>query len=270
MDWHRILPRTGAFTQADFDSALEIRLRLGQPLQLCCRGGIRMGSSPLTKDELQSALLALCGHSLAHREAAMAEGYIALPGGHRLGICGERDGESLLALSSLCIRIAHQVKDAAGDIFPTVYGKNTLILGPPGSGKTTLLRDLVRRTAEHMQVALVDSRGEIAAAFQGQPQLDVGPLCDVMTGGKKEDMMLQMLRSMRPDMMATDEIGTEGDGAALFEISRCGVGLMTTAHARNVQDAKERKTLSALMEHQIFTYALVLDRPGMPPRVVAL
>lgn len=270
MDWHRMLPCDGAFTQEEINQAYEVRLRCGQPVQITGPSGKKQGTRPLSPEQIRLTLLALCGHSLAHREEALTQGFLPLPGGHRLGICGERSGADLLSPSSLCIRIAHPVLHAARDIFPLVEGKNVLILGPPGSGKTTLLRDLVRRTAQRMQVALADTRGEIAACFQGVPQMDVGPLCDVMSGGQKEEMMIMMLRSMNPQMIATDEIGTDADAKALLEISRCGVSILATAHARNLQEAKEREMLKNLLENRIFSHCVVLEKPGKAPAVIKL
>lgn len=270
MDWHRILPQAGAFTADEMDRAWEVRLRCGQPVQLVGPDGIKTVGPALQGEQLNLALLALCGHSLAHREAAIAQGFLPLPGGHRLGICGERSGHRLLALGSLCVRIAHQVKGCALPLFPRLYRQNVLVLGPPGSGKTTLLRDIVRITAQDTQVALHDARGEIAAAFQGLPQLDVGPLCDVMTGGRKDEIMLQMLRSMNPQIIATDELGTAEDAHAVMEISRCGVGIIATAHARSPEDIQGRPSLAPLMENRIFTYAVLLDSPQTAPRILPL
>lgn len=270
MDWHQALPPDGAVTKEEIEEAFEVRLRCGYPLQLISPRGIRKGSFPLTQEHIRLALLALCGHSISHREEALSQGFLPLPGGHRLGVCGERSNHLLLAPSSLCIRIARPIPHAAKDIFPLIRGKNVLILGPPGSGKTTLLRDLVRRTAGEMQVSVVDTRGEIAACFQGTPQMDVGPMCDVMTGGRKDEMMIMMLRSMCPQMMATDELGTEEEALAVMEISRCGVGVMATAHARDAEDAKSRKGLSLLMENRIFSHCILLSHPLAPARVVAL
>lgn len=270
MDWHHALPPDGAFTNAEIMDAFEVRLRCGAPLQITGPWGIRKGSYSLTQEHIRLTLLSLCGHSLAHREQALSQGYLPLPGGHRLGVCGERSGNLLLTISSLCIRIARPIPHAARNIFPLVKGKNVLILGPPGSGKTTLLRDLVRRTAAEMQVALVDTRGEIAACFQGKPQMDVGTLCDVMTGGRKDEMMIMMLRSMCPQMISTDELGTKEEALAVMEISRCGVGVMATAHAKDAEDAKDRKALSLLMENHIFSHCILLSHPLQPPKVIAL
>ena len=65
--------------------------------------------------------------------------------------------------------------------------QNTLIFAPPGAGKTTLLRDLVRGlsdgvAAPPLRLAVADERGEIAAMWQGAPQMYVGRHTDILDG----------------------------------------------------------------------------------------
>lgn len=270
MDWHLIVPREGAFTEDELAKAYEVRLRCGQPMQASGPFGIRRGTHPLCADELLLAVQTLCGHSLARHENALRQGFIPLPGGHRMGVCGEMREGGILCFSAVCIRLAHEVKEAAREVFPLIRRKSVLLLGPPGSGKTTLLRDIIRRTARDTQVALADSRGEIAACFQGMPQLDVGPFCDVMTGGEKGEMMMTLLRSMNPQMIATDELGGPMDAAALMDMQRCGVGVMATAHAASPEEAMRRPTLAPLFSNRIFSHVIVLEKPGKAPRVIPL
>lgn len=265
-----MVPWEGALTKEDTDSAYEIRLRCGKPMQATGPWGIRTGTFPLTPQHIHLAAQALCGHSLANHEAALRQGYVPLPGGHRMGVCGRQTSEGLVFFSSLCVRIAREIKTAAAAVHPLVHGKSVLIIGPPGSGKTTLLRDLIRRTALTMQVSVADTRGEIAACFQGAPQLDVGAFCDVMTGGEKGEMMMQLLRCMQPDMIATDELGSPADAWALMEMQRCGVGVIATAHAATLEEARQRAVLDELFQRRIFSHCLLLEKPEKAPRLVQL
>ncbi len=270
MDWHLIIPREGAFTKAEEDTAYEVRLRAGRPMQMTGPYGTREGTLPLTPEQLRLAAQALTGHTLSRQEKALQEGYLSLPGGHRMGVCGHRSREGMYVFSSLCVRMAHEVKTAGEEVFPLVKGRNVLILGPAGSGKTTLLRDLIRRSARDMQVAVADTRGEIAACFQGEPQLDVGKQCDVMTGGEKGEAMLMMLRSMAPQVMAADEIGNEMDTRALMEMRRSGVHILSTAHAATLEEARQRSTLAPLFREKIFDFCILLSSPGQKPRLIPL
>ena len=141
-------------------------------------------------------------------------------------------------------------------------------MGPNGSGKTTLLRDLIRLHSEAgISVGVADERGEIAGCFQGAPQLDVGPCCDVITGGNKAEALRLLLRAMSPRMLATDELGAPGEIAALAEALRWGVRLLATVHGGGFCDLRRRKTLSPLLGPGGFEQVVVLRGVGVPPEI---
>ena len=96
----------------------------------------------------------MCGYSVHSNSAAAASGFISLAHGHRAGVCGTavmaESGtvKSFRDISSVNLRIAHEVPGAADEIYPSVFSHgivSAIIAGPPLSGKTTLLRDLARR-----------------------------------------------------------------------------------------------------------------------------
>lgn len=112
---------------------------------------------------------------------------------------------------------------------------STLILSPPGGGKTTLLRECVRRLSDQgLRISLMDERGEIAAVQNRTPQFDVGANTDIMTGGQKAACCMMLLRAMRPDVLAFDEISAPEDIEAIRIAAGCGVALLATAHAQSV------------------------------------
>ena len=142
----------------------EVRLRVGRPAVLTTANGnlflsLRGVASPvcnapvvLIPDELRAIYLKLCRRSVYAREHELAEGYVTYSG-CRAGICGEavRDGDNVTGfrnITSINIRIAHEVKGAAAELVRQVIKdgrvKPTLIVAPPGGGKTTMLRDLAR------------------------------------------------------------------------------------------------------------------------------
>ncbi|MDR0294026.1 MAG: stage III sporulation protein AB, partial [Oscillospiraceae bacterium] len=175
--------------------AEEIRLRAGQTLTV---GAAREYAAGVTvmAEELTRTLENVSQGSLHTVLESLRHGFVTLPGGHRLGVCGSaavKDGSvaHIRDISSLCVRIAREKKGIAGKLLPALlsFGKlpNTLILSPPGAGKTTLLRDLVRVISdgtlpvpdggEHqaarpvaiapMRVSVADERGELAACYGG-------------------------------------------------------------------------------------------------------
>lgn len=124
-------------------------------------------------------------------------------------------------ISGLNIRVAHEVKGCADILYSrcTRMGKliPTLIISPPGCGKTTLLRDMIRKISDEGQtVGVVDERSEIGACYQGVAQNDLGIQTDIMDACEKGQGMNMLIRSMAPDVIAVDEIGSKEDVEALF------------------------------------------------------
>jgi len=144
---------------------------------------------------------------------------------------------------------------------------STLILAPPGLGKTTLLRDVYNRFSDGdgcqpLRVSLADERGEVAACFEGVPQLWVGRRTDVMEGCPKAQGLLLLLRAMNPQMLAADEITAPEDVQALELAAGCGAVLLATAHGRDRSDLLRRPVYRRLLEAGIFERLVLIRRAG--------
>ena len=132
MDWQSIVPMERALKNTDLSRAREVRLRPGQPLQALLPGGVWQGVHPLTTSEILQAAQALSGYALAARTQELRQGFIPLAGGHRLGVCGRMGPGGMTEISSLCVRMAHEIRGVGAAIFPQVRNRSTLIAGPPG------------------------------------------------------------------------------------------------------------------------------------------
>ena len=141
---------------------------------------------------------------------------------------------------------------------------HTLIAAPPGVGKTTYLRDLIRllsgEEAAGRNITVVDERYEIAAGVHGVPQNDLGMRTDVISGCRKEEAMLLALRTMKPDIIAVDELGGERDDLAVDRIVTCGVRLLATAHAGSMEQLWQQRRHRVWMERQIFQRYVFLKK----------
>ena len=256
-----LLPYAGAIAKAR-----EIRIRVGQPVLLRGEKDLRV---PLEPDEQQvrSLLLAFCDQALYARQEELSQGYLTLPYGHRVGVCGHMAldcarRQALVQVQALNVRIARQVPcdgRAMAAAMPGGAPRSTLVLSAPGLGKTTLLRELARSLSRKgAQVAIADERGELAACVRGVPQLDVGPCTDVMDNMAKAEAIRLLTRSMAPDVVVSDEIGGEADADALLDARRCGVQVLCSAHAASFAQARRRQAVEPLLRAGIFDRIVVL------------
>lgn len=266
----------------------EIRLRAGRPIILhmegreryLTAGGKITESFPnariVAEKELEEMLEHICHYSPYAFEEELRRGFVTVAGGHRVGVAGqavlEADGSvrTLKNISFINIRVSHQMKGAADRVLPEIYEqgrlKSALIISPPGCGKTTLLRDLIRQVSDGnawgrgMTVGVVDERSELAGSFLGRPQNDMGMRTDVLDGCPKESGMLLLLRSMSPQVIAIDELGSDGEFRALGQASACGCRILATVHGEDRGDVERRFGRDSIFWEKIFDLFLILGK----------
>ncbi len=234
-----------ALARLDRSRLEELRLRVGRaPGAVIAGREQELPLPPSSRSQLEQLVGAASGHSSF---AALGEGYLTLPGGHRLGFCGSavvKDGQiaHFRQLSSLSLRLARQVTGVAEPVLRAGPLRNTLLIGPPGCGKTTALRDLIRLCADRLghRVAVADERGELGAVREGMPGFDLGRQTDILTGGPRSAALELLLRVMNPTVLAMDEIVSEAERQALLHAARCGVILLATAHAADPAELRSR------------------------------
>lgn len=258
----------------------EIRLRCGH-MASCLIGGqeriIPCGIKGFYVEPscLEAIVNRATGYSRYASGEQLRQGFVTLPGGHRLGICGqavcdERGVRTLRELSSVNLRIAgrHRGSGAQACAFVRRFPASTLIAGPPGCGKTTLLRELIRTVSDGMgqRVGVVDERFELAAFQDGLPGFDLGRMTDVLSGAKKHEGVYMLLRTMNPDWIAVDEITEDRDVDALLRSSFCGVRLLASAHVFSRDDLTSRPLYARMCELGLFENLILMDkRHGVRP-----
>ena len=274
----------------------EIRLRCQEPLLL------KVGEQDFTLDkqgrlsedlstgfrvggeDIYRAIASISDNSLYAFEEEIRRGFITVAGGHRVGLAGQvvLQGDSVKTIkdfSSICFRIAREVKDCALSLIPYINAGrsnatvNTLIISPPRCGKTTILRDLARilssgsKRSPARNVVIIDERSELAGSYRGIPQLNVGPRTDVLDSCPKALGMIMALRSLSPQVLITDEIGRREDVEAIQECVNAGVAVISSVHASTVDELQKRPVMQELLLTRAFKLAVILSRQGGPGHI---
>ncbi len=267
----------------------EIRLRSGNPINIYLKGkdyfvtqdgsltkNIEKGLL-VNREHINNTFQLISNYSVYAFEEEIKNGFITLKGGHRVGIGGKvlygaRGIETIRDISSLNIRIAREKIGVSDKIIPYVLDypntiHNTLIISPPQCGKTTLLRDLIRSLSDGsyfagkkgFKIGVIDERSELAGMYNGIPQHNIGLRTDVLDGCNKKDGTIMLLRSMSPEIIAMDEIGSISDVESIHEILKAGVKVIATVHGDNLDDLFSKKSLSILIKEKVFKRYIFLD-----------
>ncbi|MCK8817498.1 stage III sporulation protein AA [Natroniella sulfidigena] len=273
---------------------VEIRLRANKPLVLeLTQDELFIDQHGLIKEDIRQAyqvtpsditdtLNLMTASSLYTVEEELKAGYLTLPGGHRVGLVGQVIRESnqikrIKHISGLNIRLCQEIIGAADEVIRQIIAGNddiynTLIISPPRCGKTTLIRDLTRQISngvselnfKGLKVGVVDERSEIGGAYQGVAQNRLGMRTDLLDRAPKAEGMMLLIRSMSPDLIVTDEIGSKEDIKAVWEALNAGVRVITTIHGNNLADIRSRLNLKELLREDVFKRIIILSGRAGP------
>ena len=260
------------------DKVEEIRLRINKNISLKVEQDIIIMNYMLSLKEMQTIFANICEKSIYSYTKQISEGFITIKGGNRVGIVGSAvlENEKLINLnyiSSLNFRISRQIKDVSEPFLKYIVDIennaifNTIIGSPPGGGKTTILRDLTRKISNGIEeinfcskiCGLIDERGEIAAMYKGIPQNDIGNNTDVITNINKSKGILMLLRSMSPQVIICDEIGTKEDVMAIEMATLSGTKGIFTMHCSSIQELLQNQNLKTILEKKLIQRVIILD-----------
>lgn len=255
------------------DNVEELRLRCGYPVILKTSSGEIIQSKIITREDLNSILSSLVKYSYYAYEEDLAQGFITINGGHRVGICGKavinNDKPTLIReISSLNIRFAKDIVGCCIPMIPQLLKNNrpvnTLVISPPGCGKTTLLRDMARQLSlRNINVAICDDRSEIAGMHESKSSFNLGPRVDVLDGCDKSYGISILIRSMAPQVIITDEIGKKTDIPAIEQCLSAGVCLITSIHGSNMDDIMSSH-IASIISRGVFKNLIFLTNEGGP------
>ncbi|MGN1300152.1 MAG: stage III sporulation protein AA [Clostridia bacterium] len=248
----------------------EIRVRNNLPLILKIGQAEKVIDYKITTEDINYIFQKICENSIYSYQKQIANGFITVQGGNRVGIVGTAvlDGNDKVInfnyISGLNFRISRQIIGCSNQIVDEIFNGcggiyNTLIISKPGIGKTTLLRDIVRNVSngmpnkfQGMNVAVIDERGEISATYKGIMQNDLGMRTDVINDIPKYIGMKMAIRSMSPKVIVADEVGNKRDSEAIKYAMCCGVKGIFTAHGASLEELEKNPEISDLLENKIF------------------
>ncbi len=278
----------------DFEQMQEIRMRVQGPF-LMIHNNQEFFITPegklskkredafwVSQKDLKETLEYISDYSLYAFEEEIRQGFITIQGGHRIGLAGkavtDRDKiRSMKYISFINIRFSHQIRGCGNKVLPYLYEHgevfHTLIVSPPRCGKTTLLRDVIRQISDGtekvpgMTVGVVDERSEIGACYQGIPQNDLGIRTDILDCCPKAVGMMMLIRTMSPQVIAVDEIGSREDLNAIEYVMNCGCRLIATVHGSSLEDIRSKPVFGRLLQDRVFGRYVVLKNQGRPGTV---
>ena len=246
------------------DSALRLWRDRALELHIVCGGSTSVRFSigkaylgiNISGEDIEKILALMTGGALYAHRATLAEGFLTLEGGFRVGVCGQAryEGERLVGVSnvsSLLIRIPSEACSFSGELYDAFLRaeRGMLIYAPAGGGKTTALRALIGEIAKAREIgriSVIDERLELSTKELMAKDIDL------FRGYKRGEGVRIALRVMSPEVIAVDELGATVESEELIESLMSGVKFIATAHARSLEELKKRKNLTPFFEMGIF------------------
>jgi len=255
----------------------EIRVRCGQNIIFCDSNGKWFvdnsgnltksfdESIKISKEDMKEMMKYITRNSVYAMQQDIKNGFVTLSDGTRVGLCGRcvvKNGklENINNFSSFNIRLSRFIEGWGTEVFEKVgvCTKNVLVIAPPGYGKTTLLRNMIKFASDKgRNVSVVDEKCEISPMNEGVCVYELGNNTDILGDINKMIGIHIMIRTMNPEIIATDELLTADDFKALKNASLSGVNIYATFHGTCKEDYYEKAGIFGIDKAFFDCYILI-------------
>lgn len=244
--------------------AEEIHLRSGRKAEFVIGGTSFKGATMTDAKEIEETFFKICHGSVYAYADTICRGYIIPITGVRVGVCGSANVEgkevkAVYGITSLNIRLPCSFFPCVKEISDSFLssGGGLLIYSSPGIGKTTYLRALAKELSGKAgkRVSLVDTRGELASGLDNEDLM-----LDVLDGYPRGEGIRIAVRTMHPEVIICDEIGSSEESEALIEAMNCGASLIASAHGNSADQVVRRRYIRELHNAGMFRVYAGLSR----------
>ncbi len=266
----------------------EIRIRANRPIVIVTHSGSSFLTSNgklsyivssncvfTSESEISDSINKMCGYSMHSHYEDILNGYITLPNGSRVGLTGtavfdKDEVKGIKDFDGINIRIPRQIIGVSELIINNIFINgisNLIIVGPPSSGKTTMLKDLTYqlssgRMGRYYKICVVDERKELACSRKDVNE--IGPNTDVLLGFPKSKGISMAVRTLSPDVIICDEVGSDNEVKTILESMNTGVNFILSIHANGFDELRRKKNYNRLLIDGCFDNIVMLKGCSEP------
>lgn len=210
--------------------------------------------------QISSIFEAMCNYSVYALTDNIRDGFITLENGCRVGVYGTAVSEkgkvkSVRNICGLNVRVSgdfHIISDNITSLFRKKK-INLLVCGPPSCGKTTLLRSICRFISDELQqkISVIDERFEFKDYYLGNNT-------DILSGYPKLAGLELSVRTLSPEYIVFDELGSAAEVSAVADSINCGVNVIMSIHCSNRDELVNKKHFRLLDEVSAVDYCVFL------------